>query len=287
MGSLITSVEAVLEKHRVYLGHGTDNYWDEAVHLVCYVLDLPIDSDPSVMGDEVENTEEMVSELNRCLHYRVEECVPLPYITRTAWFAAMPFYIDERALIPRSPIAELLVKQFQPWLTVYPDNILDLCCGGGCIGIAAAHYFQDSKVDMVDISEDALDVARENIGIYALENRVEVFNSNLFDQLPDKKYQLIISNPPYVDEGDMSSLPAEFEHEPVLALAAGVDGLDIVREILDKADRFLTDDGILVVEVGNSQPALEEAFSHLPFVWLEFEHGGSGVFLLKATDLKQ
>lgn len=285
VGELVSCVEAVLQKNRVFLGHGTDNYWDEAVQLVCYLLDIPLDSDPAVLDNALENEESLLPEVNDALYLRVQQSVPLPYITRTAWFAQLPFYVDERVLIPRSPIGELIVKQMQPWLSTYPDNILDLCCGGGCIGIAAAQYFSDSQVDMVDISQDALDVARENIELYQLQGRVKLFNSSLFDELPAKKYQLILSNPPYVDALDMSELPEEFRHEPELALAAGEDGLDLVREILATARDYLSDDGLLVVEVGNSQPALEQAFPSLPFIWVDFENGGQGVFVLRASDL--
>jgi ribosomal protein L3 glutamine methyltransferase len=210
----------------------------------------------------------------------------VPYLTGEAWFAGMPFYVNPSVLIPRSPIAELIERGFYPWAHTPPERVLDLCCGGGCIGIACANYLPDTRVDLADISSDALVVAEDNIRRYGLEERVSCYQGDLFSALPEGRcYDLIVCNPPYVDAADMASLPAEYLHEPVLALAAGKDGLDLLRVILAQAADYLNEQGILIVEVGNSWQALEQAFPHLPFMWFEFERGGHGVFLLDRAQL--
>lgn len=268
----------------LFYGHGTDNAWDEAVQLILPLLHLPQDSPPQVRDARLLPAERR--QLLEALRLRVEQRVPTPYITHTAWFAGYEFYVDERVLIPRSPIAELIDQRFAPWLAHEPRRIMDLCTGSGCIAIALAHAFPEAEVDALDISREALDVAEINIQNHGLEQQVIPIESDLFSALPaGDRYDLIVANPPYVDDEDMSDLPDEFRHEPELALASGTDGLDFTRRLLAQACDFLTDDGVLVVEVGNSQIHLEFACPELPLSWVEFEHGGHGVFVISRRDL--
>lgn len=275
-----------LEKSDVFFGHGTDNAWDEAAQMVLAVAALPIDSDDSVMPQPLG--EEAVERLMQLLHRRVTEHLPLPYLLGRAWFAGLEFRCDQRAIIPRSPIAELILNGFSPWYNgPGPFRILDLCCGGGCIGLAAAHYFPDAQVDLLDIDSAALALARENAELLGLEDRVTIIESNLFEGLANVGYDLILSNPPYVDAVDLEAMPAEYHHEPELALGSGVDGLDLTHRILSAARGFLRDSGQLIVEVGNSWTTLEDAYPQVPFTWIEFEHGGEGVFTLTAQELEE
>lgn len=268
----------------LFYGHGTDNVWDEAVQLVMRSLHLPLENNKLFLDARLtrEERELILDRADR----RINERVPLAYLLGEAWFMGLPFHVDERVLVPRSPIGELLEAGLQPWLGDRPVNrILDLCTGSGCIGIAAAAVFEDAEVDLADLSGDALDVAVSNIDYHELGDRVRAIQSDVFDNI-DGRYDVILSNPPYVDAEDMASMPDEFRHEPELGLAAGDDGLDIAHRILAQAADHLTPDGLLVVEVGNSWPALDAAYTQLPLTWLEFENGGDGVFLLSAADLK-
>ena len=268
---------------KLYYGHGTDNPWDEAEQLVLHAIHLA-----PPLGDEWLDAQLTRSERERVvanLQRRIEERIPAAYITGQAWFAGLPYVVDERVLVPRSPIAELIEKRFAPWLLNEPQQILDLCTGSGCIGIACAHAFPDAYVQLSDISYDALAVAEENIQQHGLTERVFALQSDLFESLIGQRFDLIVSNPPYVDAEDMASLPDEFHAEPELGLSSGDDGLDFTRRLLQEAADFLTEEGVLVVEVGNSWPALEEAYPTLPFTWVEFERGGHGVFVLAAQDL--
>lgn len=269
----------------LFYGHGTDNVWDEAVQLVMRTLHLPLENN-TLFLDANLTWDERHRILER-LEQRIDQRIPLAYLLGEAWFMGMPFQVDERVLVPRSPLAELIASGIQPWLGDYTvARILDLCTGSGCIGIAAATVFDEAEVDLSDISTDALAVAEANIAMHEVGDRVRTVQSDVFAQL-DGRYDLILSNPPYVDAGDIASMPDEFHHEPVLGLAAGHDGLEIAHRILATAADHLNPGGLLIVEVGNSWPALEEAYPNLPFIWLEFERGGDGVFLLTAEDLAE
>jgi ribosomal protein L3 glutamine methyltransferase len=285
IGAAIDYCFAQLEQSDACYGHGTDNPWDEAVQLVLAVTELPADADDGVLPHPV--TAAHWRRLSELLRRRIQEHQPLPYLLGRAWFAGLEFACDERALVPRSPIAELILHDYAPWYSgPEPGHILDLCCGGGCIGLAAAHYRPGAKVDLVDLDEQALALAGENRAKLGLEDRVTIYQSDLFASVPRQRYDLILSNPPYVDAADLASMPAEYNCEPELALGSGPDGLFLTRQILSRAADYLADNGLLVVEVGNSWEALEEAYPRVPFTWLEFEHGGHGVFALTAAELQ-
>ncbi|MHB0777168.1 50S ribosomal protein L3 N(5)-glutamine methyltransferase [Halomonas sp. WWR20] len=272
--------------HRLHFGHGTASAWDEAVALVLGALHLPWDIDPSVQDARLLPVERQ--RIVALVRSRIETRTPLPYLLGEAFFAGYPFEVDERVLIPRSPIAELIEHGFVAWFPGDPPaRILDLCTGSGCMGIASALNLPTAEVDLVDISEEALAVAKTNIVRHDVGTRVRAVLSDLFAGVAGQQYDLIISNPPYVDERDLASMPAEYRHEPALALGAGQDGLAIVRRILREARQYLTKEGVLIVEVGNSERHLEAAFPKVPFLWLEFERGGQGVFALTARELDE
>ncbi|RAR62076.1 [LSU ribosomal protein L3P]-glutamine N5-methyltransferase [Onishia taeanensis] len=270
--------------HGLFFGHGTASPWDEAVALTLGALHLPWDVDPSVLEARLLPMERR--RIVGLVRSRIETRRPLPYLLGEAFFAGAAFNVDERVLIPRSPIAELIEDGFAAWFPEEPPaRVLDLCCGSGCIGIATALHLPTVEVDLADISADALEVAKANITRHDVGARVRAVASDVFDSLGGQRYDLIVSNPPYVDARDLATMPAEFGHEPTLALGAGDDGLDIVRRILREARSLLSDDGVLIVEVGNSDHHLEAAFPEVPFLWLEFERGGQGVFVLTAQEL--
>lgn len=270
----------------LYYGHGTDNAWDEAVQLVLGAVKLPWDTDPQILDAKLLREEKL--QVLDFIEQRAEQRRPLPYIIGEAWYAGLPFTVDERVLIPRSPVQQLIAEEFAPWLPEKPvDRILDLCTGSGCIGLVCAYAFQEAEVDLADISTDALEVANQNIQRHEMQDRVTAIESDLFSSLQGRRYDIIVSNPPYVDLDDLNSMPAEYHHEPDLALGSGNDGLDITRRILAEAADYLTEDGLLVVEVGNSEVHLQQAFPQVPFTWVELPEGGNGVFLLTAEDLHQ
>jgi len=267
----------------VFMGHGTDDIWADAARLILPSLHLSLDLPPEMWQAKLTTTEKR--QLCSLIEKRVVERIPTAYLTNKAWFSGLEFYVDERVLVPRSPFAELIAQNFAPWLVQSPKLILDLCTGSACIAIACAYAFEDAQVDAIDISLDALDVAQINIDGHGMTERVFPIESDLFSAVVGHKYDLIVSNPPYVDAQDMDSLPLEFHHEPELGLASGEDGLDITRKILSQAANQLNDNGILIVEVGNSMLALQAQMPDVPFTWLEFEQGGDGVFLLTKEQL--
>lgn len=279
----LESAEASFINANLHFGHGTNNAWDEAVALLLALLKLPPDVDASVKDRLLTEAEQKA--FFKLVDRRVTERIPVPYLTHEAWFAQLKFYVDERVIIPRSPFAELILKRFKPWVGAQPiRRILDLCTGSGCIAIACAKYFPTAQVDAVDISKDALSVAKENIKRHGCENTVQLIESDLFSACPNDPYDIIISNPPYVDEKELTDLPMEYQFEPRLALAGGSDGLFLVKKILQKAPSYLSNKGLLFVEVGNAWGALERSYPEVPFTWLDFEQGGEGVFMLSKED---
>ncbi|MEP1743340.1 MAG: 50S ribosomal protein L3 N(5)-glutamine methyltransferase [Kangiellaceae bacterium] len=270
-------------ENNLYFGHGTDNPWDEAVSLVLLTLSLPFDTPDNILQSRLTKTEKKL--ICERVGRRINEKLPVAYLTNKAIFCDSEYYIDERVLVPRSPIGELIQNHFEPWIDYDSvDNILDLCTGSGCIAIACGQYFPDAIVDAGDISEDCIEVAEINRERLQQDN-VAFYCSDLFESIPNKQYNIIVSNPPYVDEEDFDEIPSEYLAEPKLGLTSGRDGLELTRKLLSQADQYLAENGILIVEVGNSAFALEQLYPDVEFTWLEFERGGLGVFLLTKEQL--
>ncbi len=284
ISAYINTLAQRLDAADLSFAHGTASAFDDAVYLVYCTLDIPFETPVASLEDELD--EESFSRLEALARQRIEEHVPVAYLVGKAWFAGHEFYCDRRALIPRSPIAELIANGFQPMLRAEPARILDLCTGSGCIGIACALAFPASRVTLSDISAECLDLATSNIALHALDGRVESVQSDLFRGL-EGAFDLIVSNPPYVGGEEVAALPAEFAHEPELGLLSADDGLEIPLSILRAAPNYLTDHGLLVMEVGYSAARLQERLSGVPLLWLEFEEGGEGVFALTRGQLLQ
>lgn len=271
---------------KLFFGHGTDNAVDEAIRLVLGNLNLPLDCPDQLLGGKLLTAE------RHCLaakfKKRVVERIPLPYLIQQATFAGIPFFVDERVLVPRSPIGELIEQQFAPWVeSEEVHSILEIGCGSGCIAIASAVHMPWVQVDAVDLSKEALAVAMENVERHQMEDQVRLIHSNLYAALDGKRYHLIVTNPPYVDQTDLEAMPEEFHAEPRMGLEAGEDGLDLVVQILLGAEAHLEDRGVLICEVGNSWVALEALFPEVPWTWIEFERGGHGVFMIDRDTLHQ
>ena len=269
----------------LFFGHGSSDAYDEAAYLILHTLHLPLDRLEPFLDARLTDSERV--EVLGILQRRVEQRIPAAYLTHQALLGEFSFYVDERVIVPRSFIAELLLVQLSPWIAE-PDevsNILDLCTGSGCLAIIAAHAFHYASVDAVDLSQDALAVAERNVTDYRLQDRVHLIESDLFAKLGKRKYDIIISNPPYVDAVSVAALPQEHLHEPKLALGSGHDGLDATRIILKEAARHLTENGVLIVEIGHNRELLEAAYPDLPFTWLDVSAGDQFVFMLHRNDL--
>jgi ribosomal protein L3 glutamine methyltransferase len=272
-----------LQRARVFFGHGTDNAWDEAAALVWHALKLPT---PSARIYARTATLPQQAAARELITRRIRERMPAVYLTGTIWFAGLQFKTDARALIPRSPLAELIERGYAPWVDARRvRRVLDIGTGSGCIAIATAKMLPKARVDALDLCPQALGLAAENVRRHRLGRRIRLLESDYFGALNDERYDIIVSNPPYVGAREMRSLPAEYRHEPHMALASGKDGMDAVRVILKDAGRHLNPGGILIVEVGNTEAAVRRAFARLPFTWLTFERGGGGVFMLTAEQL--
>lgn len=274
-----------LNAAQVALGHGSDNAWDETVYLVLHALHLPLDTlepflDARVLDEERNRVLDLIDR-------RVTERVPAAYLTNEAWLRGHRFYVDARVIVPRSPIAELLDEGLSPWVqdAQAVDSVLDMCTGSGCLAILSALAFPYAQVDAVDVSPDALEVARRNVDDYGLADRLALHQSDLFDSLPERQYDVIVCNPPYVNSGSMDVLPQEYRHEPQLALAGGADGMDLVRRILQAAPRYLSENGVLALEIGHERDFFEAAFPELSPVWLDTEQASDQLLLLTREQL--
>jgi ribosomal protein L3 glutamine methyltransferase len=270
---------------KLFFGHGSGDAYDEAAYLILHTLHLPLDRLDPFLDAQLTDSER--TEVLNIIHRRVEHRIPAAYLTHQALLGEFSFYVDERVIVPRSFISELLLAQLSPWIAE-PEkigNVLDLCTGSGCLAILAAHAFPYAGVDAVDLSPAALAVAERNISDYQLQDRVSLIESDLFAKLGGKQYDLIISNPPYVDAESVAALPEEYLHEPKMALGSGHDGLDAARTILEHAAQHLTENGVLVVEIGHNRDVLEAAYPDLPFTWLDVSAGDEFVFMLHRNDL--
>ena len=284
LDDLIREGAALFEQAELSYGHGTDNALDESAWLVLHAVGIPPDQ-PIDDYHQLLSTEQAFAS-RALLNRRIDERQPAAYLTGSAWFAGLQFHVDSRVLVPRSPLAEPIMSGFSPWLDpTQVNSVMDMCTGSGCIGIACAYAFAEAKVLATDLSPEALEVAKENVFAHDMGSRVELAQGSLFEPAAGRTFDLVISNPPYVDAADMAALSDEFKHEPELGLAAGQDGLDLVHTMLREAHQHLNPGGLLVIEVGNSAAALEAAYPQLPFVWLEFDSGGEGVFMLWREDL--
>ena len=270
---------------KLFFGHGSNDAYDEAAYLILHTLHLPLERLEPFLDARLTDSER--AEVLNIIHRRVEHRIPAAYLTHQAMLGDFSFYVDERVIVPRSFIAELLLEQLSPWIAE-PEkigNVLDLCTGSGCLAILAAHAFPSASVDAVDLSPAALAVAERNVADYELQDRVNLIESDLFAKLDSKQYDLIISNPPYVDAGSVAALPQEYLHEPKMALGSGHDGLDATRIILKHAAQHLNPSGILIVEIGHNRDVLEAAYPDLPFTWLDVSAGDEFVFMLHRNDL--
>ncbi len=274
-------------REKLFFGHGTDNAYDEAVYLILHTLSLPLDRLEPFLDAKLTSAE--INDVMDIIERRVTERVPAAYLTNEAWLQGYSFYVDKGVIVPRSFIAELIVDQFSPWVDD-PDNIseiLELCTGSGCLAIMMADQFQNAHVDAVELSPAALGIAQTNIDNYEMEDRIKLYHADLYDGIPEKRYQLIVTNPPYVNQTSMGKLPMEYKAEPQMALAGGIDGMDIVRRIVKTAGKRLTDDGLLIVEIGNEAEHAIAAFPELELTWLSTSGGDDRVFLLTAQQLKE
>jgi len=283
---LIDQCAGLLDSSGVYFGHGSDNAFDEAAELIFFAASLRHEDAPGIYSRVLTKAER--ARAVELVRERIAKRIPAAYLTRRMWFCGREFYVDQRVLVPRSPLAELIEAQFAPWIDAsHVKRALDIGAGSGCIAIATALAFDEVVVDATDVSTDALAVTRINIDRYGLADRVRAIQSDVFSGLGDARYDLIVSNPPYVSADEVAELPEEYRHEPQLGLLAGEDGLSIVRRILRDAERHLEPHGILIVEVGDTEAAVANAYPCVPFTWLEFERGGGGVFLLTAEQLSE
>ncbi len=281
VSSMIKAVSARFEAAGLDFGHGTDNAWDEAAWLVLHCAELPLDSETI---PDIALTAEQLALIEGAAQVRIEQRQPMAYVLRSAWFAGMPFYVDERVLVPRSPIAELIEDGYFSFFQKEPSRILDLCTGSGCIGIASAVYCPEAQVVLADLSPEALEVARINTEAYDLSERVSTVQSDLLSNVTGR-FDLIVTNPPYVDAQAMRELTPEYEAEPALGLAAGTDGLDLAHQILAQSAAFLNEEGWLIMEVGASDAALAQAYAPYDFEWLHFARGGGGILAITQRDL--
>ena len=273
------------EEAEIFFGHGTDNAYDEAVWLILSALHLPHDTLHNFLDARITESER--KHLAHLIEQRISKRTPTAYLLREAWLQGFKFYVDERVIVPRSFIAELLVESLSPWIE-FPELIhsaADICTGSGCLGVLLAHAFPDAQIDVVDISPDAIAVSNINIANYGLQGQITAIQSDMFTALKGNTYDLIISNPPYVDAPSMATLPREYQNEPQIALGSGADGLDHTHTILRDAKKYLNDEGILVVEIGHNREALIDAYPDLPFTWLDTSAGDQFVFLLTKEQL--